>query len=470
MRTSTNIIFILTLLGAVSAEKLLNPKAAENFWSLINPTVSKYTLKQAEDDEMGGQKCNRYINKGDEHMIDIGFYEDKIKLKDKEIQVFKMKFFYAKKKDVIKTLKSYDSEQMRIQSKAFGELIRRMVTVEDKEGRVLYFNMIEDIKDALLALGDGNRMKFVESVDGDIVRLELFYDETLLGIFQITAIEKEDLGNNRFHLLVKFIISNHQTETTDKVEIPVFSKDKGTFDAQMSVITSKLVLNDYINCNDDNLNQFNKFGKASFGSLITVIPDAAGSTPTLKKFTLKAPEETADGRIVYVPPQGKDQVGSYQIIIELNGSEMVKADFKRMSNSDYHKFLQNLDIKGIFLSLWDKVQRLFEKKVQEHFNQQNKVAQFDRSKKITHVFESTELTDQAIFDGANLCTLIFQERSDSALVSLRTDYPSFSVVRLTFVRKSFNPEMLGQYYDGVLTMLKTAKAKNLSTKSSKALI
>lgn len=403
-------------------------------------------------------------------MIDIGFYNEEQKLKKGEVEGFKMKFFYAKKKDVEKSLKAYDSEQMRIQSKAFGELVRRMVTVEDKEGRVLYFNMIEDIKDTLLALGDGNRMKFVESVTGDVVRLELFYDETLLGIFQVTSFEKENEGPNRFYLAVKFIISTNQAETTQIVEIPVFSKDKSVFETQMRVITSKLILGDHINCNDDNIKEFNKFGKASFGSLITVIPDDKESTQTLKKFALKAPEETADGRIVYIPPKGGDEVGSYQIIIELNGAEMIKEDFKRMSNSDYHKFLQRLDIKGIFLSLWDKVQRIFEKKVIEHFNEQGKVPQFDKSKKITHVFDSTELTDQAIYNGANLVTLVFQERSDSAMVSLKTDYPSFNVVRLTFVRKSFNPDMLGLNFDGVFKMLKEAKARNLSTKASKALI
>lgn len=458
MRT-VKIIFLIAIMGAAASKKLTGSEAGQHFWSLVGPAVASYNVKAGFDRE-AQKECQRYTTKANnEHIIDIGFYAAD--------GVFRLKFFYAKKNDVEKVLKSYDDEQMRIQSKAFGEFVQKMVTVDDNEGRNIYFNMIEDIKDALLALGDGKRMKFVESVKDEIVRLELFFDETLLGIFQVTSVEKQgDKINNHFFLVVKFTISKNQVETTEVVEIPVLTNDRSIFESQMKLITSKLVINEFINCNDDNINQFNKFAKSSFGALITVVPDVAGSTQTLKKFALKAPEETADGRIVYVPPKSDAEVGSYEIIVELNGAEMVKKSFKRMSNADYHKFLQSLDLKGIFLSLWEKVHRIFEKKALEVFNENNKVPQFDRSKKIGHMFEKDELTDQVIYDGSNLMTLIFQERSDNALVSIKTDYQSFNVVRLTFVRKAFNPEMLGLYFEGVFAMLKQAIAKNIAVKKS----
>lgn len=452
MRTLQALLFI-ALAGSLAAEKLSGQEATKHFWSLMDPAVTAYQQSAATDEETG-LPVNRYMSKtGGEHLIDIGFSTIE--------GLFKLKFFYAKKKDVEKSLKAYDSDQMRIQSKAFKEFIRRMVTVDDKEGRLLYFNMIEDIKEAILAMGDGKRMSFVESVVQDTVRLELFYDENLLGIFQVTEVEK---STNNFYLVVHFTISYNQIETTDTVEIPVLTNQKAVFEAQMKAITSKLVLKDYINCNEDNFSQFEKFGKASFGSLITLLPDAQGSTRDLRKFNLKAPDETAVGRIVYIPPKKVNEVGAYEVVIELNGVDMIKKSFKRMSNADFQKFLESLDIKSIFLTLWDKVVRVFENKFTQGFTAQEKKPHFSKSSS-SSMFGPTLKKDQAIFDGSNLTMLVFEEKSDYASVTCTTDYPSFTSTNIKFTRKSFNPEVLGQFFDGTIAMLKSAHEKNLAKSS-----
>ncbi len=454
-------LLFLAILGLSSAARdsaefiLSGSAAADHFWKTLNPSVSMYESEPAVDDE-NGLPVKRYKNKNtDEHFIDIGFEE----IGGATV----LKFFYAKKDDVVKSMKKYNSEHIRIQSKVFPEFIKRMVRVQAGEGRKLYLNMIEDIKESILNLADKNRLYFKEMIIGDEVRLELNYDENLLGIFKITSEAKSE---HDFFLIVTFLITyNNADPTVQKVEIPVLTNQKGTFEAKMGEITSKLVLKDYINCNRDNLGNFEAFGKASFGSLVKIIPPKDISSTSMIKFDLKAPDETATGRIVYVPPTNQNDVGSYEFIVELNGVEVIKKPFKRMSTDAYLQFLKSLNIPDIFKSLWDKIVTIYIDKVKAAYQDTGKEPII--SKSVTkHLMSSPTYRCQAIHGGMNVALLEFEEVSDSAVVTLKTDFKAFSHTQLKFVRQSFNPEIIGTFFENTVAMIKNARVSKLAIRSS----
>lgn len=449
-------LFGIAFAARDSAEFVLRGSAAsDHFWKLLTPSVSMYESEPATDDE-NGLPVKRFKNKHtDEHFIDIGYEEVG--------GATVLKFFYAKKDDVVKSMKSYNSELIRIQSKVFPEFIRRMVRVQAGEGRKLYLNMIEDVKQSILGLADKNRLFFKEKIVDDEVRLELNYDENLLGIFKITSEAKSE---HDFFLVITFSITyNNADPTVQKVEIPVLTNQKGVFEAKMGEITSKLVLKDYINCNRDNIGNFEAFGKASFGSLIKIISPKEITSTSLIKFDLKAPDESATGRIVYVPPTNANDVGSYEFIVELNGVQVIKKPFKRMSTDAYMQFLKSLNIPDIFKSLWDKILAIYKEKLSVAYHDTGKAPTVSVNVRKPFMGSPTYYS-QAIHAGLNVSLLEFEEMSDSATVTLKTDFKAFSHTQLKFVRQSFNPEVIGTFFENTFAMIKNAREHNFSMRSS----
>lgn len=468
MRIEIAIIFI-SLFAIHSAKELNAVEAQAHFWAIME-TVTKDFHESDTKDIDTGLPCRRYnvaakdlpdtsVLKYGPHLIDIGFNT----IKD----IHTLKFFYCKKSDVVKQLAVYDDDQMRIQSKAFPEFIKRMTSVNGEESRRLYINMIEDIKDNIRALvkKDTKKLKFDESFDNknDMVVLNLFFAETLLAHFKIVSVQKEN--TNLFFLIVSFTITQDQVVSTTHIEIPVITEDPTIFTMKMIEITSLLKLDNHINCNKHNLDQMGVFAsdKRNFGPLVTFTPRTDGSSDQLQMFDLSTSDEKATGRIVYIAPKNPEEVGSYNLQVEMNGSTVVNKNFPRMTNQQYIEMLKKLDIKAIFLTLFEKISTIFRNKIDAGFSEENNLQHTFGSPPNFFSFDKAQ-THIVILDNANLIILKFEHKSEDVLLTCNLMYDSVKQLSMLFQRRSYSPDTVGDFLDNCIAVLVKSRTANLSSK------
>ena len=467
MRIQIAIIFF-SLFAIHSAKELNAEEAKAHFWAIMDK-VTKDFIKSDTIDIETNLPCHRYnvpakgrLDKNDleydPHLIDIGFNTNN--------DIHTLKFFYCKKSDVVKQLAVYDDDQIRIQSKAFPEFIKRMTSVNGKESRKLYFNMIEDIKDNIrdLVKKDTQKLKFEESFDkkNDIVVLNLFFAETLLANFKIVSIQKEN--NKDFFLVVSFTITEDQTVSTTDIEIPVLTENPDIFKTKMLEITSLLKLANHINCNKHNLEQMAVFAKdeKNFGPQVIFTPRKE-STDLIQMFDLTTRDEKAIGRIAYVAPKDKEVVGSYNLQVEMNDSLVVDNNFQRMTNQEYIEWLKTLDIKAIFLTLFEKISVIFRSKIDAGFSKEGSLTHTMGSPASFFSFDKSK-TDIVILDNSNLIIMALEEKSEDVLLTCNLMFDSVKKISMLFQRISYSPATVGDFLDNCITVLIKSRTANLSGK------
>lgn len=430
MRLPTLIFISIALTGIFSLKKLSGKEAKDHFWNSIATAVKGYETNEALDRYNVPYQVYREKTVGNPHMINIQFKEQK----DSTV----LRFFKAKKDDVEKQLKAYDSDEIDIQAKAFPTFIQKMVQFNVDESEILYFNMIEDIKNVILNIKEEKKLHFKEDFKGETVVLQLFYVENMLGVFYIKS-EKID---QQFVLKVRFVLSKQGKNEELEVVIPVFEIGNSVFQSKMDLIVNALNLKNYVNCNDDNASQFELFVKNKGIPLVSVIFDESKKGSSLRTFKLISTDDTALGTIAYIAPPNDKDLGSYRLTITMKDNKKINADFKRMTVAEFNQFLKSLKIGDQFSSLYDKLVVIFKDNVNDVFGKAKKEINFAHSLERRGLFSSINVLTAK---SGNKFILAMKYIEDGANISveLDTQNPVLNTIILKFNRNAFDSSIIG---------------------------
>lgn len=440
----------IILQGVFSLTKLSGKDSEDHFWKSFNSALSDFTPTNDDNDEGKYIMYNAKTEKNP-HVINVQFYE-------KKNEGTYMKFFRAKKDDVIKRVKQYDSDEIEIQSKAFHEFIKKMIELKPGEKGRLHFHMIEDVKEKVLKLESTGKLKFIENFDkqSQTVILDLFFQENKLGIFTINSVEE----NNEFYLIVSLITTSLQVQKKYEIKIPVFDVNTAYFDSKMNSLTSILNLNGHVNCNEDNFSQFEHFALNGGIPLVQIVFNKKLINQNLKTFTLvSSGGDQATGEIRYIAPEGID-VGSYEIVVKMDGVEKIKTPFKRMTIEEYHKFLESLRIRDLFLSFYDKIVILFKAQFIEVNSESKNDITFVPSTKTYQLFYKHKILTAKI-GKTDIVELEYFETTTQSTLGLITYLPSLSKITSEVEKREFAPDLIAEYFNGIFTLIQNSKKNGL---------
>lgn len=452
-------IFILLISMGAFARVITDEKEAKaHFVKLFEDAFKDLVL----DDTTGGDwpsSLMRYSYKVAQNGHALDFYFQKAD----EGFLFEIK--KSKKDPLAKQFKVYNTESLEIQSKVFKEFIKRMVTLDKHDLQIL--NTFEDVKEAINRLGkDKKNIRMMESFKDEHVYWDFFYQNHLVGKFDLTSVKI----NDSYKLKLRYYVIENQQETMYEVEIDVLTNDAKHFASKMSEMLSKFDIDKYINCIQDAFDHFEKFINSDESGLKDVkakLEMLPGKSSEFKKaFRLFSPDESFEGFIEYLPPGPDAKFGSYNIQVET--AESKKADFNRMTTVEYAAFLKTLNYSHLFVILFDKIRFIFEDQVKKAYFDKTTSLSFRYDFKKASMFANDHGEDQVKLNSADLMKMKYKEESGVIVLSTTSGFESARETSYKFKRSAYKPDYVGRYFNNAIQIVKDSSSiQNNSRKSQR---
>lgn len=356
----TILILFSSALGALQ-EKSFNDACAEVEENMRNLLGKHYTIEVMKSSNEKALKIRIFNKRGHEQMMDLFFLLNT----DGSMT---LKFFNAKKEDVVKRFSFYYSEEMNLQWNAVGELFKRMVHLEEHEERdAVTFNILQDVK-AIFHENQNENVKVEETQEEDDLKMYVTYQKSVVMVawFGVDGMSSEIDEDKKyeekpFNLLIKYITSVNNEEKEGELKIPIFSNDLSEFNGMIMPFRNALDYAKLINTRSDVETEFSKFMNELIPG-VQIIPQR-----TEQEINLKLSFEAckADVIIKEKPAEEEDFLPFFVLTLTKDGNDPLEIVFKRTSIDSFRKMLVALNIKSRFRTIYDEIMEAFQQKYDE---------------------------------------------------------------------------------------------------------
>ena len=363
-----NFIIILFLAIGTLQKPLNYLESKADFFEKIKKTITDLELKSTINNQNTLSLQYYFTNKSTSrtiHAIDINY---SITPQQKSPILI---FTQAKRTDIKKYITSYYKEEMDMQWIVLYEIVNRMLIAPDlgKKDDRLYLNLLSDVRERIKDnYKERNFQVEVSFVDGNLVRIELVSEESLISFFNVRVVEgvmenskSQHYEEKNFFMEIDMYLSQHNLQEKKNLKIDMITENKNHFESKIGEILGHLDLDKFINNNQENVNQLSKYFKKCDYVLSNVVP----KDKVHLDFQINYETQKALGRISYTPPTDLDSLGNYTLRILKDGDEIKNFSYKRMANKEFHKLLDKNEMDKLFKSMFDEIMEMFKTKYEE---------------------------------------------------------------------------------------------------------